>query len=291
MNDRRTVLAECPLCGHIPARHWTRQGSWQVVRCQGCGLLMTWPRPAPDVLDRLYDLDGYYSSRAMGEAARSEWAARAQGILAALPQMPGRVLDVGAGAGHFVQAVRELGLQAEGVEPSAAGRQAARRMYGLDLLAEMPDRPHSYDLVSLVHALEHMPDPLARLAGMRHLLSPDHGALFIEVPHAGSVEMWTGRRAEILDLPAHLFHFVPQTLTPLVTAAGLHVDRVGLSNPSFLEAGLGLWARMSPRRRPTLMAHDPRPPGRVAFAKARLLESVRGAFPGWKFLVVATVRH
>jgi SAM-dependent methyltransferase len=149
------------------------------------------------------------------------------------------VLDFGAGEGHLVNALRELGLVAEGIETSPFGRAAARRMYDLELHAEVPaDLCGRFQLVTMIHSLEHVADPVRTLTGLRAVVEPG-GMVFIEVPHAGSVDMWwPRRRREILDLPVHLYHFVPATLVQVVERAGLRVADLRLSNPDLLEWAL-----------------------------------------------------
>jgi hypothetical protein len=63
--------------------------------------------------------------------------------------------------------------------------------------------------------------------------------VFVEVPNAGSVDMWwPPRRRTILDLPVHLYHFVPATLARVSERAGLRIAEVRLFNPGILEWAL-----------------------------------------------------
>jgi 2-polyprenyl-3-methyl-5-hydroxy-6-metoxy-1,4-benzoquinol methylase len=180
----------------------------------------------------------------MGWSARVAWSHRARAILDTLGSSPRSVLDFGAGEGHLVNALSEMGLVAEGIETSLSGRVAARRMYGLELHAEVPaDSCGRFQLVTLIHSLEHVADPVRALTRLRAAVEPG-GMVFIEVPHAGSVDMWwPRRRREILDLPVHLYHFVPATLVRVVERAGLHVVDLRLSNPDILEWALEKRAR------------------------------------------------
>jgi SAM-dependent methyltransferase len=289
----------CPLCGIRPSRRWTREGGWTVVRCSSCDLRITWPRPDDATLAGIYGDQHYYESGGMGCSARAAWPQRARAILETLGASPRSVLDVGAGEGHLVNALREMGLTAEGIETSPFGRVAARRMYGLDLRAEVPaDLCGQFQLVTLIHSLEHVADPVRTLTALRAAVEPG-GMVFIEVPHAGSVDMWwPRRRREILALPVHLYHFVPETLVRVVERAGLRVVEIRLSNPDILEWALerrarwrsaneagegiagGADAGLSPRNTA---------PGRVRAAWAsRILPWVRRRFPGWKLQVLAT---
>ncbi len=198
------------------------------------------------------------------------------------------------------QSSRALGLRTDGVEPSPAGREAARNLYGIDLRKNTPvDCRFTFDLITFVHSLEHSRDPVGTLKGGSPLLRSG-GGLFIEVPHAESVERWSRRRGrEIRDLPAHLYHFVPRTLRQVVERAGFRVTRVCLSNPSFVESALAVRARM--RRRPgeeTPARDEVSPDAPVGVRRAAsgrgnwwtegLLPWIRRTLPGWKFRLLAT---
>lgn len=289
----------CPLCGIHPSRPWVTSGDWKVVRCSGCDLLITWPRPDEATLAGIYGDKSYYEGRNMGCCAREAWVQRAQAILAILGSAPRTVLDFGAGEGHFVNALREMGVGAEGIETSPPGRAAARRMYDLELHVDLrADLQGQFQLVTLIHSLEHVPDPVRTLTNLKAALNPD-GMVFIEVPHAGSVDIWwPRRRREILDLPVHLYHFVPATLARVVERAGLRTVEIRLSNSDILEWALTKRARwrnvervgdgMAPG---TVASRSPssRAGGSVRSAWAsRVLPWVRRHFPGGKLQLLAT---
>jgi len=263
------------------------------VRCRGCGLLRTWPPPDAQTLSSLYGSPDYYDARSMGASSEAAWVGRAGEIVGSLPRRPSSVLDFGAGEGHLVHALRARGLGAQGVEPFPAGRQAARERYGLELLDEVPANRH-FDLVTLVHALEHVPEPVSTLVRLKDVLEPQ-GLAFIEVPNAASVDMRrSSRRREILDLPVHLFHFAPDTLVRVIERAGLKVLDLRLSNPDALE---WLLARRRPREAPP--SAEPSVPASVAAAPSgegasflraswrRLLPWLRRRLPGSKIQAIA----
>ena len=234
----------------------------------------------------------------MGSEARGAWMHRASAILDASGERSPRVLDMGAGQGHLVHCFRSMGFTADGVEPSPAGRAAARELYAIDLFDRVPtDRETTYSLATLIHSLEHARDPVGLLEDVRRILQPG-GTVFIEVPNAESIEMWVPRRRrEILDVPAHLFHFVPRTLTLMVERAGFRVTEVTLSNPRPLERAFSFWAGIRASRTggatkasqatTTTSAQGREATTTRAWWRARALPAIRASFPGWKFHVVA----
>jgi SAM-dependent methyltransferase len=285
----------CAACGGVEGHISRAQDGWQVVRCTSCGLLATWPSPDHTTLDEIYESDDYFDSRSMTEAALDPWLGRMQEILAALPPVTGPILDFGAGPGHLVNAARHLSVPMEGIERSQRARHLARKLYGIELRPNLP-RPGELTAgaVTALHVVEHVRDPVADLRRLRSLVAPG-GVVFIEVPHAGTVDMRSpSRRRKILDLPAHLHHFTPESLNEVVTRAGWNVLEVRLFNSSFVEAVLALRSGRAHREvEPSGAAHagEARPAAisgshaRVLWS--RMLERGRTAFPGPKFQLIA----
>lgn len=287
---------DCPLCGRVPARVVRRHAGFAIVRCGVCGLQVTWPRPDAALLQAFYARDDYYAAHAMDDAAAAGWKARAQGLLERVPEAVTRLLDFGAGQGHGVAAWRELGLDAEGVEPTANARARALATHGVRLHATLDELTSAaFDLVTAIHSLEHVADPLATLRALRARVRPG-GYVLLEVPHARTVELWTrGGRERVLHLPAHLYHFEPETLARLVERAGLEVGEVWLVNPVFLERLFAWRARRgtqvtAPAHAATAAALRPATPARRGLRRvwaARLLPALRRRLPGYKFQLLA----
>lgn len=280
----------CPVCGPAEARLWRRAGPWRILRCTECGLGITWP---PSDQEDPYD-EAYYDGLGMGASAAAAWGERAEALLQSLPQAPGRVLDWGAGLGHLVAALRERGVEAEGFEPSTAGRRAAQRLHGLSLRPDPPPGP--FDVVMMIHSLEHVQDPVVGLREVAQATRPG-GVVLVEVPHAASIEIWRPRmRRQILCLPAHRFHFTPGSLAAALRRAGLQPEPAILTNPAALE-WLFAWRR---RRRSvagrqhegaagTAGAGSAPPTGLRALWRRRLLPQLREWAPGWRFQILARV--
>lgn len=300
-------MVECPLCkGTRRGRRWTREGEWTVAACSGCGLLITTPRPTPDVTAAVYS-DSYYDTYPMNQGSEATWLERGRSILRFVDSESHRVLDYGAGEGHLVQAFLRLGCDARGVDSSAAARASALRERGLRFDERLPAAAGTkFDLITFVHSLEHVVDPVSTLREAATLLAAD-GRIFIEVPNAATVEMWwPAMRRGVLGVPGHIYHFVPDSLTMVVEAAGLAVRTVQLSNPRIVEWPLSLRERWKRKRSvaPTVDSASAAAPAvngasaatggdRGASSGARLwrtraLPWIRRHLPGAKFQLVAT---
>src|SRR3546814_12189681 len=119
--------------------------------------------------------------------------------------------------------------------------------------------------------LEHLHQPLDVLQKLGSWVRPD-GWLVLSVPDAGGLEFRLfGDRWYALQLPTHLHHFSPETLTRMLPAAGWAVDRTlwhGLATNtlmrlSYLPSAHGFsraavfFRHPSTRRQPSAPAHAP----------------------------------
>lgn len=214
-------------------------GEFAVVRCRGCGLVRTNPRPTLDSIGVYYpDTYGPYSSTRVDPAAPEPPIASPRRLFRAwfdpkthvVPGLsPGRMLEIGCGSGAFLHRMARQGWQVEGLEASPAAASAARGLgypvrTGVVEAAEAPIQP--YDLVVGWMVLEHLHDPIGAMRKVAGWCVPD-GWLVVSVPDASALEFRLFRDSwYALDVPRHLFHFTPATIGRVLERAGWHVERV-----------------------------------------------------------------
>jgi len=135
-----------------------------------------------------------------------------------------RLLDVGCSYGFFLDTAQRRGWSAAGVELSPESSQFARERYGLEVhtgsVADAPYEAGTFDVVTIRHVLEHVPDPGTLITEAWALLQPG-GLLAIAVPNFGSlVARLFGPEWWWIDPPTHLFYFTRATLTRLLAKQG-----------------------------------------------------------------------
>jgi SAM-dependent methyltransferase len=146
----------------------------------------------------------------------------------------GAILEVGCGAGMYLDLMRALGWrQAVGVDLSETAVRRAREELGLEAycgeLAELGLGASRFDAVTLSHTLEHVGDPVGFLAEVRRLMKPG-GRLAVVVPNmAGLGARLHGPYWHGLDAPRHLVNFSPHSLGLAMERAGLRVERLRTS--------------------------------------------------------------
>jgi len=142
---------------------------------------------------------------------------------------PGRLLEVGAYSGLFMEAAQRRGWKVEGIEPSRWAVEEARRR-GLRVIQgglddAIGDLAGEYDVVALWDVLEHLPDPKGALAQLNSLLRKD-GVLCLCTL---DIDSWFPRLTRhrwpwIVDM--HLFYFSRGLLERWLGEAGFEVVAV-----------------------------------------------------------------
>ncbi|MCA9655811.1 MAG: class I SAM-dependent methyltransferase [Myxococcales bacterium] len=220
----------CPACD-------ARRSEWAFVvdgfphlRCRECGTVFVSPLPSDETIRATY-LDPEYHGDVDATEDRMRAEARAR---ARVMKEHGctRVLEIGCGAGFFVEALLELGIEAEGVDPGPQAQRAAAR--GLPIrpiwLEELrPTAP--YDGIGMFELLEHLPDPVTALQWSRRHTRPG-ATLALSTPSAsGLPARLLGRRFPMLAPPNHLEVFSRDGIDRLLRRGGFVPTRwVSFSN-------------------------------------------------------------
>ena len=208
----------CAWCGSQLPDDAPRHGGR--VRCERCGAATTDPWPSDATLRDAYagwyrPAGGRFSGPGDAILKRSR-GALARRLDAIAP--PGRVLDVGAGDGTLLDALRRHGRDAIGLELVSTRP---------DVRAQEIHDVEERDFAAIVfwHSLEHLRRPSEALKAAAGKLAPN-GVLVVAVPNSDSLQARLfGDRWLALDLPRHLVHLPARALIARLGELGLKVTR------------------------------------------------------------------
>lgn len=161
----------------------------------------------------------------------------------------GSLLDIGCGSGDFLVAMQKLGWQVRGYEPDAQAAKHANQRLAAQSQSQSQSHSHSavltqvalehafadngFDLITLWHVIEHVPNPVQTLATVRRLLKPG-GICIVQTPRLDSLEGHLfGQYFCGLDAPRHLCIFTHKTLGQAFEMAGWTAPRAYVA-PSYL---------------------------------------------------------
>lgn len=230
----------CNLCGRSDTELvQMAEDPFGVVKCRNCGLVYTNPQPDEPHIEDHYQ-ENYYKEWIEKQMKQRVpmWKRRLKELIK--HKKAGRLLDVGFGSGTFLKLAREEGFDVFGTEISEYACHYAKNILGIDVIkgeleaARLPSK--SFDLVTLWHCLEHLPNPKATLKEIHRILKKD-GLLVVAVPNLHNYItrvlyiLAKGKKLKLFSMNAkelHLWHFSLCTLTQLLEKAGFKVIQVNL---------------------------------------------------------------
>jgi 2-polyprenyl-3-methyl-5-hydroxy-6-metoxy-1,4-benzoquinol methylase len=239
----------CPTCGSADAEPELEKDHMRIVRCRACDLVYVNPTFDERHYKAVYASAEYQDIvRELGIKSHDyrvqRFGVERVGLMAAHLALPRpRYLDVGCSTGFVVEAARDRGWEAIGLDLNPSAIEYGRSR-GLDVRAVAIEdaglAPASFDAVSLFDVLEHLLDPIRTLRACVRLLSPG-GILFLYVPNYDSASrLLMGKDAHFIWPTHHLNYYTPVTIRDLMAREGLATEYVATEG---LDIADYLWYR------------------------------------------------
>jgi SAM-dependent methyltransferase len=220
------ILSQCPLCKDDRSTLFDQREfrGYMVTNrlCSNCGLVYQSPRKSEAELREFYL--GEYRRIYQGDEGPTQkditvQVARAGVIFDLLldngVEHINHYLDIGSSTGLLLEKIKqEFHCQVTGIEPGNAYREYAISK-GLEVFESLEAMTASgerkFDLITMMHVLEHIPDPVDYLHRLRSDLMTEQGKLLVEVPN-----LYAHDSFEV----AHLTCFSRHSLVELLGKAG-----------------------------------------------------------------------
>jgi 2-polyprenyl-3-methyl-5-hydroxy-6-metoxy-1,4-benzoquinol methylase len=197
-------------------------------------MLITHPQPSLENLGKYYESEDYIShtdnKRSLFEKLyhfiKSIALKNKLNLINSLQPQKGRILDIGAGTGEFLSVAKNNGWQTIGVEPSDKAKAIAKNK-GVSFAEDISElENHSFDVISMWHVLEHVPDLDKQIKELKRLLKPT-GTLIIAVPNFKSFDAkHYGKFWAAFDVPIHFWHFSKTAIKLLFEKEEMKLEKV-----------------------------------------------------------------
>lgn len=223
------VVRKCPLCERT---NYTFQvvvlGEGLHYRSCDCGLFFQLWAMSPESLAEYYKHQ-YRADKGTPEPDKKniqEEMIKADDIAQFLDGNiePHNILDIGSSTGFLLKKLRDVyGCQVTGVEPGDNFREYSHGL-GLNVLndVEQLDGNQKFDLITIIHVLEHWVEPMKLLEKIHGLLADD-GKLIVEVPL-------------LMYAIEHPILFTEVTLKMILEKAGFTIERLVVDKHARAEA-------------------------------------------------------
>jgi SAM-dependent methyltransferase len=214
-------------------RHYGIPGEFNIVRCDGCGLVHLDPIPSTTELAGFYS-ENYYAYEPIGsriwlkEFAKQIFKTKIKTHDPSFA-LPGDFLDIGCGSGDYLHVMQAKGWKVRGVEPSVFGAEEGRRA-GFDIFNGTLDQANfcsdTFEYVRSNHSFEHVPNPSEVLSEIYRILKPG-GNLYIGIPNIDSIPYRIfGKYWWYLGAPVHTYNYTVPTISALLQRAGFSIQKV-----------------------------------------------------------------
>ena len=197
-------------------------------------ILKTHPQPTLDKLGSYYEFEDYIShtdgKRTLFEKMYHFIKRKAirdkVSLINSYQPLKGRILDIGAGTGDFLLEAKNQNWDILGIEPNdkAKGIAIGKGIKFGDTIEKLES--NSFDVITMWHVLEHVPDVEHQLAELKRLLKPS-GTIIIAVPNFKSYdakyykEFWAA-----YDVPRHLWHFSKTAIEKLFDKQNMNLEDI-----------------------------------------------------------------
>jgi 2-polyprenyl-3-methyl-5-hydroxy-6-metoxy-1,4-benzoquinol methylase len=252
---------QCLACGHQDFKKLFPVGEYVLLKCGQCGLVQTYPIVTQEHVDDWYD-HSYFESLLRRKPQEVMYHQRTLNLIEHF-KTSGKMLEIGIGMGIFMELAHNRGWDIEGVDPAQAACQYVADIlkltmyYGSLESVQLPQ--NHFDVISLRHVLEHVPNPRPFLHKL-HRLVKDDGIVAIAVPNFGGLHARLEKERWFhLSIPYHVAHYTPKTLTTLLTVCDFEIIKLftlDLSCSSYLLEALNILLRLL-RREPVKIYVSP----------------------------------
>ena len=234
---------KCPLCQSSAIKkrfacvdEFATGEQFDIFECTACGLAFTQNVPDEKEIDRYYESPTYIShsntskgfvNRVYHIVRRIMLQKKARKVEKLTGLKNGRLLDYGAGTGHFARLMETRGWSVTAIEKNGKARELTLKEFGFEMLpveALSTIKDKELDVVTMWHVMEHIQEP-DRMWDELHRILGDKGIAIIAVPNSASYdalkykEYWAA-----YDVPRHLWHFTPGTIAQWGEKHGFVLD-------------------------------------------------------------------
>lgn len=195
------------------------------VACKSCGFVYQNPRLEMDRLNQMYEES--YRVISPQRHRPPDVEVQAQWISQTIEnKLAGReILDVGCDTGSLLNLFKRRGWNTFGVEPTVLYAEYGIRKNGhnieIGLFGDKTFEGKKFDLITISHVIEHVPEPLGLLISARNKMK-EGGYLYVGTPNVTKpkIGFWGVFSFE------HLYLFSPASIANILHRAGLDIKAI-----------------------------------------------------------------
>ena len=203
-------------------------------------MLITSPKPKPEELNKYYESENYISHTDSNkslidkvyQAVKNYTIKQKVNLINSFKTEEKSILDIGCGTGDFLLACKNNGWTVFGVEPNSKAKSITLKKIksnniedSIENLFNVQNNIQQYDVITMWHVLEHVPNLTEYISNLKKLLKPN-GTLIIAVPNYKSYDaQYYEKFWAAYDVPRHLWHFSQKSIQLLFSKYDFQVEK------------------------------------------------------------------
>lgn len=203
-------------------------------------MLETFPQPKAEEFSGYYESDEYISHTDSKETVIDKLyqivkklaISNKLKLINSFKTADKNLLDVGCGTGDFLLICKNNGWKVTGMEPNEKAKiSAENKLKGKsdsEIYSEINQLKSEaqFDVITLWHVLEHVPNLEAYISTLKKLLKPD-GVLIVAVPNFKSYDAHHYKQFwAAFDVPRHLWHFSKKSIQLLFEKQEMNIVKI-----------------------------------------------------------------
>jgi SAM-dependent methyltransferase len=239
----------CYNCGSSEYTPYDSENGFNLVKCNGCGLLYVNPRPDEEDIsaalklgihqgEEVINFTGVYKPFFLDKYAKvlADFFPKEKG------ELEGKTwLDVGCGYGEFIQALTihtDGKLKVKGSDPNETKTQYAKSQ-GLDVgYIDLDTHKGKYDFISFLNVYSHIPEPPQFIEDLKKNLNPG-GSVFMQTGHTAHLPQ--GQHIRPYQLPDHLSFANQEIVENIFHKVGFETVDVHIYRPEWHPYTMNYW--------------------------------------------------
>lgn len=231
-NMPATQHTSCLLCASSVLEKLAPYHEVGLVKCNSCNFVFSERVPTMETLIDYYS-NNYERTSYLSPITIKRYNELLDGFEAF--RKTGKILDVGAGYGFFLEVARDRGWEVHGTELTEEAVEHCRTKGITMFKGEFHDLdldPEAYDVIVSIEVIEHINTPIQFVETAKKVLRKD-GLFYLTTPNFNSILRYRLKEQyNVIEYPNHLCYYTSKTLSKLFTEHGfepLNMKTTGLS--------------------------------------------------------------
>lgn len=222
---------KCIFCGTESNYVVIEENGYKGKKCPRCGLIYISPRPSFDEIVNLYGHDNAHisaESHIYAEFSKRLYARHHLRLIRSFVKS-GELLEIGAGAGYFLDEARKIGFNPHGLEFNPIQAHYIRNNLGIfcdeSSLNTSIFQGKRFDVIYHCDVISHFFDPISDFKQINELMK-NNSFLVFETGNLGEVKQIYFKYFQRFQYPDHLFFFSTDNLVSLLKKTGFDVVKI-----------------------------------------------------------------